>query len=246
MGGKIKSNSNAKTKYKGKTRVFAKLDIIDFVFSFSRSPHTAAQAALMGTSRYLRTSQVCSAVCNRTTSSSRPTTATNMPSHCKRRIILTAYRSAQAALQTEALVPASATASTLCLAKRTANNLFMVPTTAAPYRPQTASIHSVAEWLHNSRDPATVGQISASKTLYKIITYLFRLPNHFLFLIAADATQLEKTQTSGSWRSGITGHAIKEHNSASPSLTPLLPPQAYLSLEGQNGEEGVEENIVYL
>ncbi|XP_038133207.1 rho guanine nucleotide exchange factor 28-like isoform X1 [Cyprinodon tularosa] len=61
-----------------------------------------------------------------------------------------------------------------------------------------------------------------------------------------DATQLEKTQTSGSWRSGITGHAIKEHNSASPSLTPLLPPQAYLSLEGQNGEEGVEENIVYL
>ncbi|XP_047238577.1 rho guanine nucleotide exchange factor 28-like isoform X2 [Girardinichthys multiradiatus] len=60
-----------------------------------------------------------------------------------------------------------------------------------------------------------------------------------------DFTQLEETQTSGSWRSGITGHGlIKEHNS--PSLTPLLPPQAYLSLEGQKGDEGVEENIVYL
>ncbi|KAM4746694.1 rho guanine nucleotide exchange factor 28-like isoform 2-T2 [Anableps anableps] len=62
-----------------------------------------------------------------------------------------------------------------------------------------------------------------------------------------DFTQLEEIQISGSWRSGITGHGpIKEHNSSSPSLTPLLPPQAYLSLEGQNGEEEVEENIVYL
>ncbi|KAM4578693.1 rho guanine nucleotide exchange factor 28-like [Fundulus diaphanus] len=62
-----------------------------------------------------------------------------------------------------------------------------------------------------------------------------------------DFTQLGDAQTSGSWRSGVTAHGlIKEHDSSSPSLFPLLPPQAYLSLEGQNGEEGVQENIVYL
>ncbi|XP_029296158.1 LOW QUALITY PROTEIN: rho guanine nucleotide exchange factor 28-like [Cottoperca gobio] len=49
------------------------------------------------------------------------------------------------------------------------------------------------------------------------------------------------------WRSEVTGHRLYEDGySLSPSLTPLLPPQAYLSLEGQNGEEGGEENIVYL
>ncbi|GAA6226441.1 rho guanine nucleotide exchange factor 28-like [Lates japonicus] len=50
----------------------------------------------------------------------------------------------------------------------------------------------------------------------------------------------------GPWRSEVTGHGLYEDYSSSPSLTPLLPPQAYLSLEGQNGEEGGEENIVYL
>ncbi|XP_044051051.1 rho guanine nucleotide exchange factor 28-like isoform X2 [Siniperca chuatsi] len=51
----------------------------------------------------------------------------------------------------------------------------------------------------------------------------------------------------GPWRSEVTGHRLYEDDySSSPSLTPLLPPQAYLSLEGQNGEEAVEENIVYL
>ncbi|XP_031711943.1 rho guanine nucleotide exchange factor 28-like isoform X4 [Anarrhichthys ocellatus] len=51
----------------------------------------------------------------------------------------------------------------------------------------------------------------------------------------------------GPWRSEVTGHRLYEDDySTSPSLTPLLPPQAYLSLEGQNGEEGGEENIVYL
>ncbi|XP_040899034.1 rho guanine nucleotide exchange factor 28-like isoform X1 [Toxotes jaculatrix] len=50
----------------------------------------------------------------------------------------------------------------------------------------------------------------------------------------------------GPWRSEVTGHGHYEDFSSSPSLTPLLPPQAYLSLEGQNGEEGAEENIVYL
>ncbi|XP_069379579.1 rho guanine nucleotide exchange factor 28-like isoform X4 [Paralichthys olivaceus] len=50
------------------------------------------------------------------------------------------------------------------------------------------------------------------------------------------------------WRFEVTGHGLFEDcsSSSSPSLTPLLPPQAYLSLEGQNGEEGGEENIVYL
>ncbi|XP_029915546.1 rho guanine nucleotide exchange factor 28-like [Myripristis murdjan] len=51
----------------------------------------------------------------------------------------------------------------------------------------------------------------------------------------------------GPWRTGITGLGLYEDDyPPSASLTPLLTPQAYLSLEGQNGEEGVEENIVYL
>lgn len=54
-------------------------------------------------------------------------------------------------------------------------------------------------------------------------------------------------RSPGPWRSEVTGHRPYEDGySTSPSLTPLLPPQAYLSLEGQNGEEGGEENIVYL
>ncbi|XP_068166197.1 rho guanine nucleotide exchange factor 28-like isoform X3 [Antennarius striatus] len=49
------------------------------------------------------------------------------------------------------------------------------------------------------------------------------------------------------WRSEVTGHRhYDEDYSSSPTLTPLLPPDAYLSLEGQNGEEAGEENIVYL
>ncbi|XP_051279663.1 rho guanine nucleotide exchange factor 28 isoform X5 [Dicentrarchus labrax] len=51
----------------------------------------------------------------------------------------------------------------------------------------------------------------------------------------------------GPWRSEVTGHGLYEDDySSSPTLTPLLPPQAYLSLEGQKGEEAGEENIVYL
>ncbi|XP_037536841.1 rho guanine nucleotide exchange factor 28 [Nematolebias whitei] len=62
-----------------------------------------------------------------------------------------------------------------------------------------------------------------------------------------DLGLLDNTQSSSSWRSEFTGHGLnKEHNSSSPSLTPLLPPQAYLSLDGQNGDEEGEENIVYL
>ncbi|XP_029998419.1 rho guanine nucleotide exchange factor 28-like isoform X2 [Sphaeramia orbicularis] len=53
-------------------------------------------------------------------------------------------------------------------------------------------------------------------------------------------------QSLGPWRSEVTGDSLYEDDYSSPSLTPLLPPQAYLSLEGQNGEEGGEENIVYL
>ncbi|XP_041643556.1 rho guanine nucleotide exchange factor 28-like isoform X2 [Cheilinus undulatus] len=51
----------------------------------------------------------------------------------------------------------------------------------------------------------------------------------------------------GPWRSELTSHGLYEDDySSSPSMTPLLPSQAYLSLEGQNGEEVGEENIVYL
>ncbi|XP_054467201.1 rho guanine nucleotide exchange factor 28-like [Anoplopoma fimbria] len=54
-------------------------------------------------------------------------------------------------------------------------------------------------------------------------------------------------RSPGPWRSEVTGDRLYEDSySSSPSLTPLLPTQAYLSLQGQNGEEGGEENIVYL
>lgn len=57
-------------------------------------------------------------------------------------------------------------------------------------------------------------------------------------------------QSLDPWKSEVTGHRLYEDvyssSSSSPSLTPLLPPQAYLSLEGQKREEGGEENIVYL
>ncbi|XP_063345271.1 rho guanine nucleotide exchange factor 28-like isoform X2 [Pelmatolapia mariae] len=54
-------------------------------------------------------------------------------------------------------------------------------------------------------------------------------------------------QSPDPWRSEVTRHRLYEDGfSSSHSLNPLLPPQAYLSLEGQNRDEGVEENIVYL
>uniref|UniRef100_A0A1A8FC86 Rho guanine nucleotide exchange factor (GEF) 28 n=2 Tax=Nothobranchius korthausae TaxID=1143690 RepID=A0A1A8FC86_9TELE len=60
-----------------------------------------------------------------------------------------------------------------------------------------------------------------------------------------DLNLLQDAQSSSFWRSEVTGHRLtKEHNS--PSLTPLLPPQAYLSLEGPTRDEVGEENIVYL
>ena len=66
-------------------------------------------------------------------------------------------------------------------------------------------------------------------------------------LFPADLRPLQSTQSHSSWRSEVTGHGLyKENYFSSPSLTPLLPPQAYLSLERQNGEDGEEENIVYL
>ncbi|XP_072288735.1 rho guanine nucleotide exchange factor 28-like [Eucyclogobius newberryi] len=54
-------------------------------------------------------------------------------------------------------------------------------------------------------------------------------------------------QSLESWGSEVTSDGLYEDDySSSPSLTPLLPPQAYLSLEGPHGDEGGEENIVYL
>uniref|UniRef100_UPI0037E7F509 rho guanine nucleotide exchange factor 28-like n=1 Tax=Semicossyphus pulcher TaxID=241346 RepID=UPI0037E7F509 len=62
-----------------------------------------------------------------------------------------------------------------------------------------------------------------------------------------DFSQPMDRRPLGPWRSEVTSHRLYEEDySSSPSLTPLLPPQAYLSLEGQNGEEAGEENIVYL
>ncbi|XP_029578093.1 rho guanine nucleotide exchange factor 28 [Salmo trutta] len=51
----------------------------------------------------------------------------------------------------------------------------------------------------------------------------------------------------GSLGSGVTGLGLYEENfPASASPTPLLTPQAYVSLNGKNREDGGEENIVYL
>ncbi|XP_054630150.1 rho guanine nucleotide exchange factor 28-like isoform X2 [Dunckerocampus dactyliophorus] len=52
----------------------------------------------------------------------------------------------------------------------------------------------------------------------------------------------------GAWRPKVTSQELYENNysSSSPSLTPLLPPQSYLSLKGHLREDGSEENIVYL
>uniref|UniRef100_A0A8C6MLT1 PH domain-containing protein n=1 Tax=Nothobranchius furzeri TaxID=105023 RepID=A0A8C6MLT1_NOTFU len=67
----------------------------------------------------------------------------------------------------------------------------------------------------------------------------------FVFILLEDLNLLQDAQSSSFWRSEVTSHRLtKEHNS--PSLMPLLPPQAYLSLEGQTREEVGEENIVYL
>ncbi|XP_077417024.1 LOW QUALITY PROTEIN: rho guanine nucleotide exchange factor 28-like [Vanacampus margaritifer] len=51
-----------------------------------------------------------------------------------------------------------------------------------------------------------------------------------------------------SWRPEVRAQELYEstYSSSSPSLTPLLPPQSYLSLEGHLREDASEENIVYL
>ena len=67
----------------------------------------------------------------------------------------------------------------------------------------------------------------------------------FVILLLADFSPSLDRRRAGPWRSEVTG-LYEDDYSSSPSLTPLLPPQAYLSLEGQNGEEAGEENIVYL
>lgn len=66
-----------------------------------------------------------------------------------------------------------------------------------------------------------------------------------VILFLADFSPSLNRRRAGPWRSEVTG-LYEDDYSSSPSLTPLLPQQAYLSLEGQNGEEAVEENIVYL
>ncbi|XP_043967626.1 rho guanine nucleotide exchange factor 28-like isoform X3 [Gambusia affinis] len=124
--------------------------------------------------------------------------------------------------------------------------------------PLSSADRSVSASLYNSLN-TLLSQTHSKQPLYAnnhscsrpsadcLHTFSSRVPSQQLRCSNTDFTQMEETQTSGSWRSGITGHgSSKDHNSSSPSLTPLLPPQAYLSLEGQNGEEGVEENIVYL
>ncbi|XP_061754173.1 rho guanine nucleotide exchange factor 28-like isoform X2 [Nerophis ophidion] len=58
--------------------------------------------------------------------------------------------------------------------------------------------------------------------------------------------QLDR-HSSGAWRPEVTSQEHYENNyCSSPSLTPLLSPQSYLSLEGHLREDGGEENIVYL
>lgn len=70
----------------------------------------------------------------------------------------------------------------------------------------------------------------------------------FVFPSPADFSPPLDRRSLDPWMSDVTGHGLydDDYPSLSPSLAPLLPPQAYLSLEGQNGEEAGEENVVYL
>lgn len=91
---------------------------------------------------------------------------------------------------------------------------------------------------------------SLKKNVYVVQTDFFKLSLNFVLfavlLLAEFSPPLDK-RSLGPWRSEVTGHRLfAEEYSPSPSLTPHLPSQAYLSLEGQNGEEAGEENIVYL
>lgn len=65
--------------------------------------------------------------------------------------------------------------------------------------------------------------------------------------LAADFSPPLDRRSLDPWMSEVAGHGLYENDlSSSPSLTPLLPQQAYLSLERQNRGEVGEENIVYL
>lgn len=69
----------------------------------------------------------------------------------------------------------------------------------------------------------------------------------FYPLFPADFSPPLDRRSFDPWMSEVTGHGLYDEDyPSSPSLAPLLPPQAYLSLEGQNGEEAGEENVVYL
>nr|XP_046243952.1 rho guanine nucleotide exchange factor 28-like isoform X2 [Scatophagus argus] len=97
--------------------------------------------------------------------------------------------------------------------------------------PNHSNNHSCPQLLNDSIHPFSSG--------HRVTVQPQRTNNHF-------SPPLDR-RSLDPWRSEVTGHGLYEDDySSSLSLTPLLPPQAYLSLEGQNGEEAGEENIVYL
>ncbi|XP_017267695.1 rho guanine nucleotide exchange factor 28 isoform X3 [Kryptolebias marmoratus] len=109
------------------------------------------------------------------------------------------------------------------------------------------SLNTLLSQTHNRQPPYGNNHSCSRFPTDSLHLFSSRVPSQTQRTNNRDLSLLGNTQSSSSWRSEFTGHGLnKEHNSSSPSLTPLLPPQAYLSLDGQNGEEGGEENIVYL
>lgn len=217
---------------------------------YSRCPLTAAQAVWMAdvhcTQRKLFWPPWI-----RTTSTSRLTTTSS--SFCQRRTSM-AVCTAPAILLMLASVPACTTASTPCWVRRTTNNPRMVSHTQTTRRATVAPGLSMTPpgSRHRHRDQQWVWEpLSATQNSHLYANSL-KIQSGFCFLMffppsPADFSPPLDRRPLDPWMSEVTGHGLFDDDyPSSPSLAPLLPPQAYLSLEGQNGEEAGEENVVYL
>uniref|UniRef100_A0A3Q2XKU4 PH domain-containing protein n=1 Tax=Hippocampus comes TaxID=109280 RepID=A0A3Q2XKU4_HIPCM len=105
-------------------------------------------------------------------------------------------------------------------------------------------------WRHNRQSslPVTIpldGYKILSSASEDALKHLYRLTLFFSNSLSDFSPQLDR-HSPGVWRPGHELYKNSFSPASSPSLTPLLPPQSYLSLEGHLREDGSEENIVYL
>lgn len=246
------------------------------MFQSPRCPTTAALAAWMEAAQCMRTRRLYSPPSSRTTSTSPPTTTSTSCSLCRGRTqtaLCTAPATpptmASVPASTTASTPcwARLTANTLRTVTHTQTT---VTATAAPNLWMTPSTPSAAGSPHSHKGPTTVSSshnpsLSLVLNLDSVGSFCNEVSeqhkktcNHIdqwhsssifcffsVILFLADFSPSLDRRRAGPWRSEVTG-LFEDDYSSSPSLTPLLPQQAYLSLEGQNGEEAGEENIVYL